>query len=128
MSRGNIEAVRRTVEEFNAGEIGSSFDDLFASRLDFRDEVGQLDNRDDLRAHVEGFREVLTGLHVDFEQVRDLGDTLLLAVNLEAHGVASGIDVGQRVTWVMTFRDGTCVRWHIYADRQHALEAAGLEE
>jgi hypothetical protein len=28
----------------------------------------------------------------------------------------------------MTFRDGRCVRWHIYADRAEALEAVGLSE
>jgi len=128
VSQENLAAVRRAVDEVNAGEIGPSFDALFASRLDFRDELGELDNRDDLRAYLEGFREALTGLHVDFERVRDLGDTLLLAINQEGHGAASGIDVEQRFTWVMTFQDGRCTRWHIYADRREALEAVGLRE
>jgi ketosteroid isomerase-like protein len=128
MSQKNVDAVRRAVDEVNAGEIGPSFDALFASRLDFRDELGELDNRDDLRGYLEGFREALTGLHVDFEQVRDLGDTLLLAINQEGHGAASGIEVGQRFTWVMTFRDGRCIHWHIYADHREALESVGLKE
>ena len=36
--------------------------------------------------------------------------------------------VKQRFTWVMTFKDGRCVRWHIYADHAEALEAVGLSE
>jgi hypothetical protein len=38
--------LRRTVDRVNAGEIGLHLDALFASRLDFRDELGELDNRD----------------------------------------------------------------------------------
>ena len=95
MSQENVEMLRRTVDRVNAGEIGQHLDTLFASRVDFRDELGELDNRDDLRAYLESWRSALTALHV---------------------------------TWVMTFRDGRCVRWHIYADHAEALEAAGLSE
>jgi len=128
MSQENVEAVRRWVDKANAGEIPQHRDSLFASRLDFRDELGELDNRDDLRAYLESWRSALSGLHVDFEQVTDLGDTLLLEMNQAGHGAASGIDVEQRFTWVMTFKDGRCVRWHIYADHAAALEAVGLSE
>jgi len=128
MSQENVEAVRRWVDKANAGEIPQHRDSLFASRLDFRDELGELDNRDDLRAYLESWRSALSGLHVDFEQVTDLGDTLLLEMNQAGHGAASGIHVEQRFTWVMAFKDGRCVRWHIYADHAAAVEAVGLSE
>ncbi len=128
MSQENVEVVRRWVDKVNAGETPRHRASLFASRLDFRDELGELGNRDDLRAYLESWRSALSGLHVDFEQVTDLGDTLLLEINQAGYGAASGIDVEQRFTWVMTFKDGRCVRWHIYADHAEALEAVGLSE
>src|SRR5690349_14541559 len=98
MSQENVERLRRTVDRVNAGEAGQHLDALFASRLDFRDELGELDNRDDLRTYLESWRSALTELHVDIEQVTDLGDTLLLEINQVGRGVASGIDVKQRFT------------------------------
>ena len=59
MSQENVEAVRRTVDRVKAGEIGQHLDALFASRLDFRDELGELDNRDDLRESVSRVSGVL---------------------------------------------------------------------
>jgi ketosteroid isomerase-like protein len=59
---------------------------------------------------------------------RDLGDTLLFVVNQRGRCAGSGADVEQRFTWVMVFRDGRCVGWHIYADHEKALEVAGLSD
>ncbi len=71
---------------------------------------------------------MLGGLHVEVVEVRDLGDTQLWVVDQSGHGEGSGVDVKQRFTWVMTFRELRLVRWHIYADHERALEAAGLSE
>jgi ketosteroid isomerase-like protein len=128
MSRENVEAVRQTIDEFNAGEMGSRFDSLIDERVEYRDELGELDNRDDLRAYLQEFRETLGGLHVQWEDVRDLGDTLLLVVMLGGRGAASGAEVTQRFTAVMTFGEDCCTRWHFYADHKEALAAAGLAD
>jgi len=126
MTRENVEAVRRTIDEFNGGEMGRRFDALIDPRVEYRDELGELDNRDDLRAYLQEFRETLGGLHVEWEDARDLGDTLLLVVMVGGRGAASGADVKQRFTAVMTFGEYSCTRWHFYADHGEALVAAGL--
>ena len=128
MSRENVEAVRLAVDEFNEGRIGPGFEAVIHPHVQFRDELGEFDNRDDVRAYLEEFREALGGLHVQWEESRDLGDTLLLVVKLGGRGTVSGAEVEQRFTAVMTFDDGVCTRWHFYADHAEALEAAGLRE
>jgi hypothetical protein len=63
---------------------------------------------------------------VEIEEVRDLGDTIVLVINQGGRGTASGIEVEQYFTWVMTFDHNVCVRWHIYADHAEALEAVNV--
>ena len=128
MSQENVEAIRLALEEANHGEFGAHFDAVIHPRLQFRDELGTLDNRDDLRAYIETFRESFGGFHVEIESVRDLGDKILLVVNQGGHGSLSGVDVEQHFSWVMTFDQDRCVRWQIYADHADALEAAGLSK
>lgn len=128
MSREAVEVVRRAVDEVNGGRIGSRFEAAVHPKIDFRDELGTLDNRDDLVAYFKSFQEALGGLHVELVEVRDLGDTLLFVVDQHGHGTGSGVDIEQRFTWVMTFRELRLIRWRIYADHDRALEEAGLSE
>ena len=128
MSRENVDAIRLAIDEFNAGEMGPAFDSVIHPHVDYRDELGEFDNRDDVRAYLVEFREMIGGLHVEWEDARDLGDTLLLVVRVGGRGAASGADVVQRFTAVMTFNGSSCTRWHFYADHAQALQAAGLRE
>jgi hypothetical protein len=61
MSRENVEAIRRALEDANAGVFGPRFDALFGPHVEFRDELGTLDTREDLRAYLESFRETSVG-------------------------------------------------------------------
>jgi hypothetical protein len=128
MSQENVEEALRVMEEANAGEFGARFEALFDPEIHFRDELGTLDSREDLRAYIETYRESFGDFHVELEEVRDLGDTLVLRINQGGHGVGSGIDIEQRFTWVMTFEYDRCVRWEIYANHRQALQAAGLSQ
>src|SRR5215216_1519076 len=123
MAQEKVEAIRVAMEDANEGEFGPRFDSLFDPHLEFRDELGTLDNRDDLRAYIETFREAFGGFRVEIEEVCDLGDTIVLVIKQGGRGRASGLEVEQRFTWVMTFDRNRCTRWHIYADHEKALEA-----
>jgi ketosteroid isomerase-like protein len=129
MSRERLELARRAIDEFNTGAMASAFDALFAANVKFRDEVGELDNRANVRSYIEGFEEALGGLHVELERSQEIGDTLLLVVNQSGRGAMSGAEVEERFTWLLTFGAGEqCLRWRIYADHGEALEAVGLRE
>ena len=129
MSQEKVEAARRVVEdEINAGKIGARFDALFDPQVAFRDELGTLDSRMDLRAYIQTFQETFEDFRIAIEDVQDHGDTILLVINQGGQGEASGVEIEQRFTWVMTFSGDRCVRFHIYADHGEALKAAGLSE
>jgi hypothetical protein len=53
---------------------------------------------------------------------------VLVFVYVTAVGETSGVPVGLRNAYEFTMRDRVLVRWKIYADRNQALEAAGLQE
>jgi ketosteroid isomerase-like protein len=60
--------------------------------------------------------------------VRDLGDKVLVEVQLSAVGRASGIPV-ERVTWnVFEIRDGKAATGRVYISKDEALEAVGMAQ
>jgi ketosteroid isomerase-like protein len=124
-----MELVRRVIDHANtSGELGAEFDTLIHPAIDFKDEIGAYSTRDELRQFLQGFAEAIGGLHVEVQDTRDLGETLVLMVLQSGKGASSGAPVAQPFTWVMEFESNRCVRWRIYADRERALEAAGLSE
>jgi ketosteroid isomerase-like protein len=129
MSEENVERACRFIEQVNrTGELGPDFDSFFHPEMEFEDEIGAYDTRDEVRAFLQGFAEAIGGLHVEVEETRDFGDVIMLVVEQSGRGSASGVPIAQPFTWLMRFADDRCVRWRIYADHQRALEDAGLSE
>jgi ketosteroid isomerase-like protein len=82
-------------------------------------------------AAVREFRE--TGpwhgapIHFEPEQFLDVDDEhVLVFVHVSAMGMGSGVPVGADVAHEFTIRDGQVVYFKVYADRDEALDAAGL--
>jgi ketosteroid isomerase-like protein len=65
---------------------------------------------------------------LDIEEVFDAEDRVVAIVRQRATGKHGGPEVDMRVAQVWTFRDGLVERMEMYADRDDALEAAGLAE
>ena len=129
MSEENVERACRFIEQVNrTGELGPDFDSFFHPEIEFEDEIGAYDTRDELRDFLQGFAQAIGGLHVEVKETRDLGDVIMLVVQQSGRGSASGVPIAQPFTWVLRFADDRCVRWRIYADHGRALEDAGLSE
>jgi ketosteroid isomerase-like protein len=62
------------------------------------------------------------------EEILDLGDRLLVTVQVRAHGSGSGVPVEERMFQLIKFRRGLQVWQEDFSDRSEALEAAGLRE
>ena len=62
------------------------------------------------------------------EETRDLGDRVLVVTHHRATGRISGVPISERTAQVMTLRHGRITRQDFYANREEALEAAGLPE
>jgi ketosteroid isomerase-like protein len=66
--------------------------------------------------------------HVEYTDVRDLGEQILAIGTLSFTGKASGIQTAVPVAIVARFREGRLLHFKDYGDRAVALEAAGLSE
>ena len=135
MSEENVEAFKRGVDAFNRRDIDAVLEDLdpevewhplFQVLLGGKATV--------YRGH-EGYREFVRDndsafveLHVEYSEVRDLGDRLLAIGYLRARGKESGAETESPVGYVVEFKNGKGVRVREYLDPKEALEAAGLEE
>jgi ketosteroid isomerase-like protein len=72
--------------------------------------------------------EAFDDVRLDPKEIFDLGDRVLVTIQMSGHGTGSGVSVNQQLFQVMTFRRGVIVRQDDYQDRAQALEAAGLSE
>ena|SRR5688500_3882469 len=86
------------------------------------------------RGH-EGYRrnweladEAFADLRLELEEVIDYGDQVLTACHYLGHGRTSGITVNEPFFQVISLRRGLVIRQEDFADREKALEAAGLSE
>ena len=64
----------------------------------------------------------------DPDEIRDLGDRVLLIGRLRAKGRQTGVEVDSRMGVIATFANGKVTRFQTYATVAEALEAAGLRE
>ncbi len=71
----------------------------------------------------------LADLQLNVEELIDGGEHVFSATRVVGRGRHSGaVGAAQMVYPVFTLRDGLIVRYQLFADRQWALEAAGLSE
>jgi ketosteroid isomerase-like protein len=66
----------------------------------------------------------LPDLHVELDEVRDLGDVTLVQGCLRGHGAASGAPFERTYWGVFRWRGKRTVWWHAFQTEAEALEAA----
>ena len=72
--------------------------------------------------------EYWEGHQIDVEEIKDGADSVVACLHLSGRGKMSGVEVDLRVYQHFKLRDGKIVYVYEYADRDEALEAAGLSE
>jgi ketosteroid isomerase-like protein len=132
MSRENVEAVRRTHEVWNSGDLDAWIDCLHpeitwvTARED--PDTASHEGREAVRRFVESWLESFGAIRLECEEYLDAGDKVIAWVKLIGAGRASTAPVELEQAQVMTIRDGRPFRVEEYFDRAEALEAAGLSE
>ena len=135
MSRENVDAFRRAVEAYNRRDVEALVADAHPDiewrpailmKLSGKDTVYR--GHDGVRQLMRDIDDTLAEIHVEFPEVRDLGDQVLAVGRIQTRGKASGIATEAPVGYVADFRDGKFVRVRTYLNPGEALEAAGLEE
>ena len=62
------------------------------------------------------------------QEVRDLGDSVLVLGHLDVSGRTSGVEFSQELGQLVTFRGGKILRTQDFLTHAEALQAAGLSE
>ena len=79
----------------------------------------------------EWFREldeVVAEVHVEYTDIRDLGDRVMAIGHIRTRGRGSGVVTESPIAMVSDTRNGKSVRVRSYLDPREALEAVGLSE
>ncbi len=126
MSQENVETFRRNVEAWN-------HDDFDAWIENFDPEVRWTALLEEFRGHA-GIRQAWQSFKVDaelksrFDDIRDLGDSVLALGELTGTGRTTGMDLIGEIAQLATFRDGKIVSFDDFASHAEALKATGLQE
>jgi ketosteroid isomerase-like protein len=71
---------------------------------------------------------VLDEWHVEYPEIRGLGDRIVAIGRMRARGRGSGAEIESPVASVADLENGKAIRVRTYLDLQEALQAAGLSE
>ena len=131
MSQENVEIVRQLYEAFDRGdaEVALTYFDAAvvmdaSHRVDGRIGHGQRE----LISILAEWLGAWDDWREEIEEVRDLGDRVLVTSTQRARGKGSGIEWENRFAMLYELQSGKITRWTIYDDLREALEAAGLSE
>ena len=130
MSQENVEVVQRMYEAFGRGDIDavrSAFDPEVVidatHRVDGR--IGH--GREELIAIVSEWLGAWEEWHEEIEEMRDLGDRVLVVSTQRGHGKGSGIAWENRFAMLFDVANGSITRWTVYDDVGEAVRATGLD-
>jgi hypothetical protein len=129
----NVEIARRAyaalVEEGVEGVIAFADPEFeVTTPPSLASEPGTFRGHDGIRRWFGGFSDGLEDVYFEGREFTAAGDQVLVETVLHARGRTTGIDVEQRAFLLWTFRDGLAVRVEPFAEREPALEAAGLSD
>jgi uncharacterized protein len=131
VSREDLDIVRRGIEAYNRGDVQEL---LALSDPDITMvPVKALLEGDAYRGH-EGVRRFVAEMDEDWserevviEELRDLGDRVLVLGNFRAVGRASGTEINQPAAWISEIRDGRLLAMRAYTDREAAEREAAAD-
>ena len=125
MAPSDAKRLRRAYAAFNNGELDFSIFDP-AVRNDHREGLlldGVFYGPEGVRAALEEISADWDDLRMEPEEVIDLGDRVLVLVNMHARVRDSSAELDAQVAHVWEFRDGRAVKWDVYGDRTKAMRA-----
>jgi ketosteroid isomerase-like protein len=135
MSQENVEAFKRFADANNRRDVEAMLDEL-DPEVEWQSAVlGSLGGEATVHRGHDGVREMLRDLyeafsefHVQFTEIRDLGDRVVAFGRWITRGEESGVETTPPLASVVDFKNGKAIRVRSYLDHKEALEAAGLRE
>lgn len=133
MSRENVEVIRRLMDAFNRVDAEAARD-LWATDAEWRPAYtggGLLEGAvyrgpEGITEFIELQAETWESIVAEAVGIQDLGDQVLIEVQLKAVGRSGGVPV-DRITWnVFTVREGKAAGGRVYSSKREAYDAVDL--
>jgi ketosteroid isomerase-like protein len=134
MSQENVEAVRRATEAINRRDVDAMLEVLdpeveyYAALPALGGSAAVYHGHAGVRELFRDLFDVLDEFHVEYSEIRDLGDRIVAIGRLRTRGKGSGVETESPFGTVSDGKDGKAIRVRAYLDPNEALEAAGLSE
>jgi ketosteroid isomerase-like protein len=135
MSQQNVEAFGRGVDAYNRRDAAALLAELDpdiewhpALLVGLGGETTVYRGHRGVRDLLRDIDETLAEIHVEFPDVRDLGDRIVAEGRLRVRGKSSGVVTEADVGYVADFRRGKATRIRTYLHPGEALKAVGLSE
>jgi ketosteroid isomerase-like protein len=135
MSEENVELFKRFADAYNRRDVEAMLEDLdpaiewhsgFFSGLE--GETAVYRGYEDFRDGPRDLYEALGDAHLEYSEIRDLGDRTIGIGRIRVRGRESGAEAESPHAVVADFRNGKAICIRTYLDPKDALEAAGLSE
>ncbi len=131
MSEQNVELMKQSVEAFNRADM-AAVRRLMDPEIKFEHRIAQLEGdftgADAVADWFEDLTQHFDRWKIECDDFRDLGDRVLGLGTVHAVGKGSGVEAEVPWTVLAEYRNGLVTHFTDYADRDKALEAAGLAE
>ena len=131
MSEENADVARRSFEAIGRWDIDALLE-LYDPEVEFlpltgtRVESGGYVGHQGVRDYFEEVTEIWEELRPHAEDVRTVGDHVLVVGACAVRGRGSGAVSDSPMAWVLTLRDGKVIRHRGYAETDEAFDAVGL--
>jgi ketosteroid isomerase-like protein len=133
MSQETVELAHRAYGAFNRRDL-DAFLAFLDPEVEFTARTVEIGGDPSLRGH-DGIRKwwrdlfaVFPDYKVEVLEVRDLGDSAIVALRARGHGLESDVPIDEALWHVHKMRDGKSTWWQPFRSEAEALEAAGLRE
>jgi len=124
----NVELARRVLDTWNRGDY-DAWIELFDGECEFRPLRAQLERQayrghDGLRQFERDLTEDWEWVRFDLNEVREVGDRIVLFARFHGKGRASGVEVDIPIGVLAKVREGKVAEARMFSDPDEALEAA----
>ena len=137
MSQDNVERAKRAADAYNRRDVEALLDELdpevewhsaLSVLLSGRATVYR--GHGGVRAWFRELDEVVDEVHVEYTEIRDLGDRVIAIGRIRTHAREGRkrVVTDSPIAVVSDTKNGKAVRVRTYLDPREALEAAGLSE
>jgi ketosteroid isomerase-like protein len=133
VSEENADVARRSFEAIGRWDIDALLE-LYDPEVEFlpltgtRVESGGYVGHQGVRDYFEEVTEIWEELRPHAEDVRTVGDHVLVLGACAVRGRGSGAVSDSPMAWVLTMRDGKVIRHRGFAGTEEAFEAVGLTD